>query len=56
MITMTQLDAMTATLENDQAFQMAVESNSLVDMQMVLRAYGLDYTYETAQSLINVNL
>ena len=56
MITITQLDAMTAMLEDYSPFRLALELRSLGGMQLVLKAHGFDYTPETAQSLININL
>jgi len=35
-------------LENDEAYKWSVEYNDAVNMQMVLRAHGYDYDYDSA--------
>ena len=56
MMSITQLESITADLQTDLAFNWSVSNNDATNMQMVLRAHGYDYSYEVAQSLININI
>jgi hypothetical protein len=39
-------------LKNDAAFTYSVDNDSLTNMQMVLRAYSLKYTFEHAITML----
>ena len=39
-------------LINDAAYILSIENNDIVNMQMVLRAYGYDHDYDTAAEQI----
>jgi hypothetical protein len=56
MISITQLESITAVLQTDLAFNWSVSNNDATNMQMVLRAHGYEHSYEVAQSLININI
>jgi len=51
----TRLLSITTQLADDAAFIYSLDNNDAFNMQLVLRAYGLEHTYEVAQSLININ-
>ena len=54
-MTVLQIEATTSQLENDLAFKYSIANNDVSNLQMVLRAYGLDFTYATAQAIIAHN-
>ena len=54
-MTVLQIEATTSQLENDLAFKYSIANNDVSNLQMVLRAYGLDFTYATAKAIIAHN-
>jgi hypothetical protein len=51
----TRLLTITAQLIDDVGFIYSLDNNDAFNMQMVLRAHGLEHSHEVAQSLININ-
>lgn len=54
-ISITRLLTITTQLIDDVEFIYSLDNNDAFNMQMVLRAHGLEHSYEVAQSLININ-